>query len=182
MFILTLRCQSPYDASLLLRGIKTIHVRVERQATNAQRLAEYLESRDDKIRTVFYPGLASNPGHVIARRQMKMFGGMISFDMKGGLEAAKTVVEVRRLCSKRNIINNNKLIFAFKSNTFQIVHQNKVLHKHFKPLEFLVGRHTCSYIGLLGWHNWKCFRLLTIVISFKLLKTLNLSASLELRF
>jgi len=90
---------SPYDANLLLRGLKTLHLRVERQSDNAQRLAEYLESRDDKIRTVFYPGLKSNPGHAIACRQMKKFGGMISFDMKGGLEAAKTVAESVRLIS-----------------------------------------------------------------------------------
>lgn len=86
--------QSAFDASLLLRGLKTLHVRVDRQCDNALRLAEYLESRDDKVQVVHYPGLKSSPGYEIARRQMNKFGGMLSFEMKGGLEAAKTLVEV----------------------------------------------------------------------------------------
>jgi len=85
--------QSPFDASLLLRGLKTLHVRVERQSNTAQRLAEYLEAHP-KVLRVHYPGLPSNSGHQVAKRQMKKFGGMICFEMKGGLRAAKTCVEV----------------------------------------------------------------------------------------
>jgi len=85
--------QSPFDASLLLRSLKTLHVRVTRQSDSAQRLAEFLESHP-KILRVHYPGLPSNSGHQVAKRQMKKFGGMISFEMKGGLQAAKTCLEV----------------------------------------------------------------------------------------
>lgn len=95
--------QSPFDASLLLRGLKTLHLRVERQSNTAHRLAEYLEAHP-KILRVHYPGLPSNAGHQVAKRQMKMFGGMISFEMKGGLQAAITCVEVMI-----DVYNVNKL-------------------------------------------------------------------------
>ena len=85
--------QSPFDASMLLRGLKTLHLRVERQSNTAQRLAEYLEAHPAILR-VHYPGLPSSAGHQVAKRQMKKFGGMISFELKGGLQAAKTCVEV----------------------------------------------------------------------------------------
>jgi len=68
-------------------------VRVERQSDSAQRLAEYLETHP-KILRVHYPGLPSHSGHRVAKRQMKKFGGMVSFEMKGGLPAAKTCIEV----------------------------------------------------------------------------------------
>jgi cystathionine beta-lyase/cystathionine gamma-synthase len=87
---------SPYDASLLLRGLRTLHLRLERQCNTAQTLAEYLEAHD-KVQTVFYPGLKSNQGYEIAKRQMRRFGAMISFELKGGLEAARTCVESVRL-------------------------------------------------------------------------------------
>jgi len=87
--------QSPFDASLLLRGLKTLHVRVERQCDTAQRLAEYLDTHP-KILRVHYPGLPSNSHHQLAKRQMRKFGGMVSFEVTGGLQAAKTCVEVSR--------------------------------------------------------------------------------------
>jgi len=68
-------------------------LRVERQSNTAQRLAEYLEAHP-KILRVHYPGLPTHSGHAVAKRQMKKFGGMISFEMKGGLAAAKICVEV----------------------------------------------------------------------------------------
>jgi cystathionine gamma-lyase len=82
----------PMDAWLALRGIKTLHLRMERHAKTAQRLAEDLE-KNPKVERVIYPGLKSHPQHDLAQRQMKGFGGMISFVMKGGLQAAKKVVE-----------------------------------------------------------------------------------------
>jgi cystathionine beta-lyase/cystathionine gamma-synthase len=67
---------------------------VDRQCDSAQRLAEYLESRDDMVRAVYYPGLKSNPGHEIAKRQMKKFGAIIAFEINGGIETAKIFAEV----------------------------------------------------------------------------------------
>jgi len=87
---------SPFEGSLLLRGIKTLHVRVPRQSSTAQRLAEYLEAQPG-VAKVHYPGLKSHPGHQVAKRQMKMFGGMITFVMKGGIEPARLFVEGVRI-------------------------------------------------------------------------------------
>jgi cystathionine gamma-synthase len=75
----------PEAAYLLLRGMKTLHLRVERQQDNAQRIAEYLEAHP-KVTAVHYPGLPSHPQHEIARKQMRGFGGMMSFELDGGLE------------------------------------------------------------------------------------------------
>jgi cystathionine beta-lyase/cystathionine gamma-synthase len=83
---------SPFEASLLLRGLRTLHVRVPRQCTTAQRIAEYLEAHPG-VESVHYPGLPSHPAHEIAKRQMKMFGAMIAFDIKGGMEPARKFVE-----------------------------------------------------------------------------------------
>jgi cystathionine beta-lyase/cystathionine gamma-synthase len=69
---------SPFDAYLCQRGLYTVGVRLAIHSKNAQKLAEYLEKSDD-IKEVFYPGLESNPNHEAAKKQMKMFSGMISF-------------------------------------------------------------------------------------------------------
>jgi cystathionine gamma-synthase len=76
---------SPHDAYLLLRGLKTLDLRVHRQNESAQRVAEYLEGHPG-VRRVYYPGLPSHPDHLIARRQMDGFGGVVSFDIDGDLE------------------------------------------------------------------------------------------------
>ena len=70
-----------------MRSLKTLGLRVERQNENALTLARFLEGRP-KIDRVYYPGLESHPGHEIARRQMSGFGGVLSFELKGGLDAA----------------------------------------------------------------------------------------------
>uniref|UniRef100_A0ABM0M9D7 Cystathionine gamma-lyase-like n=1 Tax=Saccoglossus kowalevskii TaxID=10224 RepID=A0ABM0M9D7_SACKO len=87
---------SPFDAYLLLRGVRTLHVRMDRHSSNALRIAQYLEQHP-KILKVYYPGLPSHPQHEIAKKQMKLFGGMVSFELKGGLQAGKTFVESLRI-------------------------------------------------------------------------------------
>ena len=82
---------SPFDAWLLLRGIKTLGVRMDRHCANAQKVAEYLE-RHPSIDAVYYPGLTSHPQHDLAKRQMDGFGGMMSFELKGGPEAGKILM------------------------------------------------------------------------------------------
>ncbi len=77
----------PMDAYLTLRGIKTLAVRMDRQCDNAEALVELLEGHD-AVSTVLYPGLASTPGHAAAAKQMKRFGGMISFRVAAGRDAA----------------------------------------------------------------------------------------------
>lgn len=82
----------PFDCWLVLRGIKTLAVRMERHAQNAMQLAKFLESHP-KVESVVYPGLTSHPGHELAKTQMKGFGGMITFFTKGGLAEARTFLE-----------------------------------------------------------------------------------------
>ncbi len=78
----------PMDSFLVLRGVKTLHVRMDRHAANAVKVADFLVGHP-KVNKVTYPGLTSHPQHELAKRQMTGFGGMMTFDMKGGLEAAR---------------------------------------------------------------------------------------------
>jgi cystathionine gamma-lyase len=78
---------SPMDSFLVLRGVKTLGVRMARHEQNAMKIAEFL-SGEAKAGHVVYPGLASHPQHALARRQMNGFGGMLTFEIKGGLPAA----------------------------------------------------------------------------------------------
>ncbi|HWC82578.1 MAG TPA: cystathionine gamma-synthase [Pseudonocardiaceae bacterium] len=86
----------PFDAWLTLRGIRTLAVRMERHSDNAERVVEFL-TRHPKVRRVLYPGLATHPGHEVAAKQMRRFGGMISFIVDGGAEAALAVCAKTRL-------------------------------------------------------------------------------------
>ena len=88
---------SPFDCWLTLLGIKTLHLRMERHAANAQRVAEFLEAHP-KIARVIYPGLASHAQHEIAKAQMSGFSGMISFELTGGIPAGKTMMNSVELC------------------------------------------------------------------------------------
>ncbi len=87
---------SPFEAWLLIRGMKTFGLRLERQNATAQRIAEFLEAHP-QVERVFYPGLPSHPQHDLARRQMRGFGGMIAFEVKGGREAGRRLVESVRV-------------------------------------------------------------------------------------
>ncbi len=82
----------PMDAWLVLRGVKTLAIRMREHDSNARLVAEFLRGHRQVAR-VFYPGLADHPQRDLARRQMSGFGGMISFEVKGGLEPARRVVE-----------------------------------------------------------------------------------------
>lgn len=81
-------CLEPMSAYLLVRGMKTLHLRVRQQNESALQIARWLES-DRRVAQVFYPGLESHPNHRIARRQMNGFGGVLSFSLHGGFEAVK---------------------------------------------------------------------------------------------
>ena len=86
-------CMDPEGAFLLVRGIKTLGVRVARQCENALRVARFLE-KQEKVARVHYPGLQSHADHALAKKQMRGFGSMLAFDLKGGLSAA------RRFCDR----------------------------------------------------------------------------------
>ncbi len=82
-------CASPFDCWLVLRGIETLPVRMRQHEENAIAVANYLKGHHS-VKRVFYPGLESHPGHEIARRQMKGFGGVVSFEINGKIEKVNT--------------------------------------------------------------------------------------------
>jgi cystathionine gamma-synthase len=86
----------PFDAYLTMRGLKTLELRMQRHSANAAAVVEFLVGHP-AISTVLYPGLPDHPGHAVAARQMRSFGGMVSIRMAGGLAAA------RELCSRTQI-------------------------------------------------------------------------------
>jgi cystathionine gamma-lyase len=88
--------QGPFDSFLALRGLKTLHLRMQAHCANAQALAEWLEGHA-AVDRVIYPGLASHPQHALASRQMHGPGGIVSIVLKGGAEAAKRFCENTRL-------------------------------------------------------------------------------------
>jgi cystathionine beta-lyase len=89
----------PQDCFLILRGIKTLHIRVERACENAEKIAAYLKS-NPKVGNVHYPGFTEHKGHEIAKKQMKKFGAMVSFSLKDdSLAAAHKVLSSTKLFS-----------------------------------------------------------------------------------
>ncbi len=88
---------SPFDSWLVLRGIKTLPVRMDAHNANGMAIAKYL-SKKPQVRKIYYPGLPSHPGHKLAKKQMSGFGGMIAFDL-GSLGKAKRFLGRVRLCS-----------------------------------------------------------------------------------
>jgi methionine-gamma-lyase len=95
----TLGCNmDPHQAYLVLRGLKTLSVRIERAQGNALKIATWLEAQP-QVEWVRYVGLPSHPQHELARRQMSGFGAMIAFELKGGVEAGRTVMDNVRLAT-----------------------------------------------------------------------------------
>jgi cystathionine beta-lyase/cystathionine gamma-synthase len=88
---------SPFDCFLTMLGLRTLHLRMQRHAENAQVVAEFLENHP-KVARVAYPGLKSDPGHIIAKEQMSGYSGMISFELSGGIPAGKHLMNNVKLC------------------------------------------------------------------------------------
>lgn len=89
---------SPFDAYLINRGMKTLDLRMDRHCGNAQRIAEFLEAHP-AVKSIAYPGLKSFPQYELAKKQMKLPGAMIAFEVKGGLEAGKKLMNTVELCT-----------------------------------------------------------------------------------
>ena len=89
---------SPFDCWLTLLGVKTLHLRMKRHASNAQVVAEFLESHP-QVEKITYPGLESHPQYAVAKEQMDGFSGMISFELKDGIPAGRTLMNSVKLCS-----------------------------------------------------------------------------------
>ena len=88
---------SPFDAWLTLLGLKTLHLRMQRHNESGLRIAKFLEAHP-KVARVSFPGLKSHPQFAIAQREMSGFGGMLSFELKGGIPAGKNLMNALQLC------------------------------------------------------------------------------------
>ncbi|TCU48684.1 cystathionine gamma-synthase [Curtobacterium sp. PhB146] len=105
---------SPFDAFLTTRGIKTLAVRMERHSTNAQAVAEALVAASG-IERVYYPGLTDHPGHDIAARQMRGFGGMLSVALSGGPDAARRFAESTELFALAESLGGVESLIGYPS-------------------------------------------------------------------
>jgi cystathionine beta-lyase/cystathionine gamma-synthase len=109
-------CPGPHDAWLVLRGLKTLAVRVSRQNETAAVLAQYLAGHP-RVQRVHYPGLADHPGHVVARRQMDGFGGMLAFEVAGGSEAGRKLLESLRLITHAVSLGGTETLATHPAST-----------------------------------------------------------------
>jgi methionine-gamma-lyase len=111
-------CISPFNAWLLLRGLKTLPVRMKRHCENAMQVAQYLAFHP-KIQTVYYPGLRTHPGNELARNQMKDYGGMIAFEIKGNREDGKKMMDAVELCTLAVSLGDCDTLICHPASTTQ---------------------------------------------------------------
>jgi methionine-gamma-lyase len=107
---------SPFNAWLTLHGVATLPLRFERHCANARVLAEFLENHS-AIERVHYPGLPSHPQHALAKRQMSGFGGMISFELKGGVSAGEKLVNQVELCALAVSLGDVRTLICHPAST-----------------------------------------------------------------
>ena len=121
-------CPSPFDAWLTVLGLKTFELRMQRHCANALAVAQWLETHP-KIERVYYPGLASRPDHALAARQMPAgYGGMVSFEVRGGLAAGKALMEAVRVSTLAVSLGNTDSL---------ICHPATMTHSNVPPAERL---------------------------------------------
>jgi methionine-gamma-lyase len=114
---------SPHDAWLIIRGLKTLHLRVERHCQNAQQVAEYLEGHP-AIKRVYYPGLKSHPGNRLIGKQMKAAGGVIAFELKGHFDDAVEFMNRLKMC---------KIAVSLGDAETLIQHPASMTHSPYEP-------------------------------------------------
>jgi len=111
---------SPFNAWLILRGLRTLALRMERHNANAMQIAEFLQNHP-KVEKVFYPGLPDHPGHDVARNQMRGFGGIVGFVVRGGLEAGKYLLDNVRLCTLAVSLGDTRTLITHPASTTHVV-------------------------------------------------------------
>lgn len=112
---------SPFNSYLILRGIQTLPLRMRAHNANAMQVAQFLE-RHPAVEWVRYPGLESHPQHAVAKRQMVGgFGGMVSFEIKGGLEAGAKMMDRVRLCSLATSLGDVRTLISHPASTTHVV-------------------------------------------------------------
>jgi methionine-gamma-lyase len=107
---------SPFNAWLILRGTHTLHVRVPAHCANARRIAEFLVEHP-KVARVNYPGLAQHPGHEVAKKQMKDFGAMLSFELKGGYDDGKRVMDGVKIFARAASLGDTRSLIVHSAST-----------------------------------------------------------------
>ena len=107
---------SPFTAWLMLRGIRTLHLRMPAHCSNAQRVAEFL-FQHPQVERVYYPGLVNHPGHDLARRQMKAFGAVMSFEVKGGYEDGKRVMDGVKIFLRAASLGDTRSLIVHPAST-----------------------------------------------------------------
>ena len=107
---------SPFNAWLILRGIRTLHLRMPAHCSNAQKIAEFL-GQHPKVERVNYPGLPKHPGHEVAAKQMKAFGAMISFEVKGGYESGKEVMDRVKVFARAASLGDTRSLIVHSAST-----------------------------------------------------------------
>jgi methionine-gamma-lyase len=107
---------SPFNAWLILRGIRTLHLRMPAHCSNAQQVAEFLAAHSN-VERVYYPGLPHHPGHEVAKKQMSAFGAMISFEAKGGYEGGKRVMDRVKLFARAASLGDTRSLIVHPAST-----------------------------------------------------------------
>jgi methionine-gamma-lyase len=107
---------SPFNAWLILRGIRTLHLRMPAHCSNAQKIAEFLAAHS-KVERVNYPGLPGHPGHEVAKKQMSAFGAMLSFEVKGGYEGGKRVMDRVRIFARAASLGDTRSLIVHSAST-----------------------------------------------------------------
>lgn len=111
---------SPFNAYLITRGIVTLPLRMKQHNANAMAVARFLEGHA-AVASVSYPGLESHPQHLIAKKQMRGFGGMVSFELKGGLEAGARMMDRVRLCALATSLGDARSLISHPATTSHVV-------------------------------------------------------------
>jgi methionine-gamma-lyase len=109
-------CLSPFNAWLILRGVRTLHLRVPAQCSNARKIAEFL-AQHPQVERVNYPGLPDHPGHEVAKKQMKAFGAMLSFEAKGGYEGGKKVMDGVKIFARAASLGDTRSLIVHAAST-----------------------------------------------------------------
>ncbi len=109
-------CLSPFNAWLILRGTRTLHLRVPAQCSNARKIAEFL-AHHPRVERVNYPGLPDHPGHDVAKKQMKDFGAMMSFEVKGGYEGGKKVMDGVKIFARAASLGDTRSLIVHAAST-----------------------------------------------------------------
>ena len=129
---------SPFDAYLICRGLKTLSLRMEKHCANAQQVAEFLNSHP-AVDVVYYPGLDCFPQKELAQKQMRLPGGMISFELKGGVEAGVTLMNSVQLCTLAVSLGDTETL---------IQHPASMTHSTYSPEERAKCRITDGLVRL----------------------------------